>query len=62
MLVLDLCQLHYRNMLITCLELSPAKYEKMPWKEKKLTCKFAGPQDNRLIYKCRECRENGMSQ
>ena len=37
LIVLDLCQLHYQILLITCLEFLSEKYAKNAWKEKTLT-------------------------
>ena len=37
LIVLDLCQLHYQTLLITCLQFLLLKNTKNTWKEKKLT-------------------------
>ena len=57
MIALDLCQPHYQTLLIIYLEFTK-KNAKHAWKEKKIKseCDFIGFKNNKLNYKCKECR------
>ena len=59
MIVTDLCQLHYKILLITYLEIM-IKNVKNAWKEKKirLNCEFIRFKNGRLNYKCKECKKS----
>ena len=59
MIVLDLCQLHYQNMLITRLEFLNNIECKSCIEKIKIDseCCFAALKNNRLIHKCKECKE-----
>ena len=53
MIVLDLCKLHYQNMLITSIEC-----KKCMGREKiNSECRFVRLKNDKLIYRCRDCKE-----
>ena len=53
MIVLYLCQLHYQDLLITRIECKSCR-EKIKINSE---CCFVGLKNKRLIYKCKECKE-----
>ena len=56
MIVVDSCQVNYQILLITCLKLI-IKIAKHAWKKKiKSECDFIGFKNNRLNYRCKECK------
>ena len=59
MIVLDLCQLHYQNLLIICLEFFNSIECKSCIEKIKINSEFCFVvlKNNRLIYKCKECKE-----
>ena len=59
MIVLDLCQLHYQNLLIICLEFFNSFECKSCIEKIKINSEFCFVvlKNNRLIYKCKEYRE-----
>ena len=58
MIVLDLCRIHYQTLLITRPELLIVWNANHAWKEKTNSeCCFVGLKNNRLIYRCKELKE-----
>ena len=57
LIVIDLCQPHYQNLLTTCQKL--IRIAKHAWQEKKIMseCILIGIEDNKLSYKCKECND-----
>ena len=54
-IVLDLCQLHYLNLLVTHNSIEcNSRIEKIKINTE---CCFVGLKINKLIYKCKECKE-----
>ena len=57
MIVIDLCNLHYQNLLISYLKFMIKNAENVE-KEKKVNCRFVGFKNGRLNYKCKECKKS----
>ena len=57
MIVADSCQVNYQTLLITYLKLT-IRIAKHAWREKntKWECDFIGLKNNRLNYRCKECK------
>ena len=58
MIALDLCQPNYQTLLIIYLKFTANSVED----EKKIVsvCDFIGPKNNKLPYKCNECKERQL--
>ena len=58
LIFLDLCQLHYQNLLITSGIFNSIECKSYIEKIKiNSECCFAGFKNNKLIYKCKKCKE-----
>ena len=57
MIVLDLCQPHYQNLLMIYLKLIAKKCGDKSCESK---CEFKGLKNNKLSFNCKECRKKQL--